>query len=176
MWDTIGSIYYAVMIFSVPAAIVTLLFSVAAISEADEEKYLKYSFAFVIIFLMSFAFEVYGNGHLNNIPWEEPEKPQAVEKIVSLSDNNLMSGKLYLRRGYIEQDLWYQYMVKLNDGGFVANKVKSTDTTLYYSDGDYRVEWYTKERHWLWFYEKENYHKIFIPAGSITDEYSIDLK
>ena len=44
MWDTIGSIYYAVMIFSVPAAIVTLLFSVAAISEADEEKYLKYSF------------------------------------------------------------------------------------------------------------------------------------
>ena len=68
MWDTIGSIYYAVMIFSVPAAIVTLLFSVVAISEADEEKYLKYSFAFVIIFLMSFAFEVYGNGHLNNIP------------------------------------------------------------------------------------------------------------
>lgn len=176
MWTIIECIYDVIMIFSIPAALVALFLVTIADDKTEEREYLKCFALFGMIFLISIAFNIYGHKHLHNLSWEGTETPQAVEKIVSLSDNSLVTGRFYLRRGYIEQDLWYQYMVELNDGGFVANKVKSTDTTLYYSDGNYRVEWYTKERHWLWFYEKENYHKIFIPAGSITDEYSIDLK
>lgn len=176
MWDIICLLYWVIIIFSFLIMFIELFLCTIADSKTEEREYSRCSAVFGIIFLILIAFNIYGYKHLHNLSWEGTEAPQAVEKIVSLSDNNLVTGHFYLRRGYIEQDLWYQYMVELNDGGFVANKVKSTDTTLYYSDGDYRVEWYTKKRHWLWFYEKENYHKIFIPVDSITDEYSIDLK
>ena len=176
MWDIICLLYWVIIILSFLIMFIELFLCTIADSKTEEREYSRCSAVFGIIFLILIAFNIYGHKHLHSLSWEGTEAPQSVEKIVSLSDNSLVTGKLYLRRGYIDQDLWYQYMVELNDGGFVANKVKSTDTTLYYSDGNYRVEWYTKERHWLWFYEKENYHKIFIPAGSITDEYSIDLK
>ena len=88
----------------------------------------------------------------------------------------MVNGKFYLRHGHIEENLYYQYMVKLNKSGFIANKVKADNAMLYYSDDNFRVEWYAKERHWLWFQQKETYNKIYIPEGSISEEYSIDLK
>ena len=141
-----------------------------------QKDYLKRMMISFIIFGVNLLFLIYAYDRLDNATWEGMDKPQAVEKIVALNDNNLATGRFYIHRGYIDQGLWYQYIVKVNDGGFVANKVSSKDTTLYYSDDDYRVEWYTRKRHWLWFNEKENYHKIFIPQGSITDDYSVDLK
>ena len=141
-----------------------------------EQKYLKRMVISGIIFGVVLSFFICICKKLDNAPWQGEDKPVAVENIVALNDNNLVTGRYYVHRGYIDQDLWYQYMVKLNDGGFVANKVSSKDTTLYHSDNNYRVEWYTKKKHWLCFSREENYHKIFIPQGSITDDYSVDLK
>lgn len=44
------------------------------------------------------------------------------------------------------------------------------------SFGLWVVHWYEKERHWLWFQQKETYNKIYIPNGSISEEYSVDLE
>lgn len=118
---------------------------------------------------------MYGNYKCKNSEWIVPDKPYATEKLVSLNDNNLTNCKFYLRRGYVEEDLYYQYMVQLNDGGFVANKVKSSNATLYYDTDNYRVEWYTKTKKWLYWEIKKTYNKIYIPEGSITDDYSVDL-
>lgn len=93
-----------------------------------------------------------------------------------MGDSNLTSGTFYLRRGNINEDLYYQYMVKLSSGGFVANKVKASNTTLYYDTDNYRVEWYTRSKKWLYFEIEETANKIYIPEGSITDQYSIDLE
>ena len=80
-----------------------------------------------------------------------------------------------MRRGYIEQKLYYQYMVELDNGGFVANKVNSANATLFYTEDNYRVEWYTKNKKWLYWEMEGIYNKIYIPEGSITDDYSVDL-
>ncbi len=129
----------------------------------------------LFITVASFVFFIFGCYKCEKSTWNYPDKPYSTEYIASLNDNNMVNGRFYLRRGYIEEDLYYQYMVKLN-GGFVANKVKSNNATLYYSDDNFRVEWYEKERHWLWFQQKETYNKIYIPNGSISEEYSVDLE
>ena len=82
---------------------------------------------------------------------------------------------MYLRRGYFEEDLYYQYMVQLNNGGFVANKVNSSNATLYYAEDDFRVEWYIQKKKWLYWEIERTYNKIYIPEGSIADDYSVDL-
>ena len=128
----------------------------------------------LIIFLFSIIF--YGNEKMKSISWEYPDKPYSVEYIVSLNDNNLISGSFYLRSGHIDENLYYQYMVKMNNGGYVSNKVNSKNTIIYYSDDNFRVEWWTRSKKYLWFKVKDKINKVYIPEGSISDMYSIDLK
>lgn len=129
-----------------------------------------------IIGLVLLIFYCVGEDKCKNAEWEYNDTPYAVERIAALNDNNMMNGKFYMRRGYIESDLYYQYLVKLNNGGFKSNKVKSDAATIFYDDDDYRVEWYTKTRSWLYWTESETYFEIYIPEGSLTDDYSIDLR
>lgn len=104
------------------------------------------------------------------------DKIYTVENIVALADNNMMNGKVYLGSGQIDEDLYYQYMAKLNDGGFVANKVKADDTTIYYTDSNYRVEWHERRKRFLYFEKVEKYKKIYVPEGSMSNNYLIDLQ
>lgn len=129
----------------------------------------------LFITVASLVLLMFGGYKCEKSTWNYSDKPYSTEYIASLNDSNMVNGRFYLRRGYIEENLYYQYMVKPN-GGFVANKVKSNNATLYYSDDNFRVEWYEKERHWLWFQQKETYNKIYIPNGSISEEYSVDLE
>lgn len=153
--------------------------SIAFLIVEEDEKGVDSSFKTFIISLlitiMSMVFFIFGCYKCEKSTWNYSDKPYSTEYIASLNDSNMVNGRFYLRRGYIEENLYYQYMVKLN-GGFVANKVKSNNVTLYYSDDNFRVEWYEKERHWLWFQQKETYNKIYIPNGSISEEYSVDLE
>ena len=127
----------------------------------------------IYIFLVVFLFV--GIGKLDKQSWNY-STPYATEKIVSLSDSNQINGTFHLRRGYIGEKLYYQYMVDLESGGYKANKVGADNTILFYDDDTCRVEWYEKERHWLYFSETEKYQKIYVPEGSITDDYVIDLQ
>lgn len=145
-----------------------------------EDKTSKKTYILIAITVLSIIFIFYGEYKKDSQEWVIDKKPYNVEKIVSLNDNNMVEGKItggrYAIRGYIGETLYYQYMVQLNNGGYVANKVKANETILYYSKDNYRVEWYKKKKKWLYFEEEEIYHKIFIPEDSIADEYSIDLE
>lgn len=129
----------------------------------------------LIIFLASIIFGIVGLAKCSNAEWEY-EKPYATEKIVALNDNNMLNGRFYLTSGYIDEDLYYQYIVQLNNGGFVSNKVKASNTTIFYDDDNYRVEWCKKTKQWLYFTAEETYNKVYIPEGSIANNYSIDLQ
>lgn len=105
------------------------------------------------------------------------DKPHSIERIAALNDGNLMHGRIYARRGYIGEDLYYQYMVKLSDGGYKANKVSANRATVYYADDEnYRVEWYTKRKEYWYLSEVVTYWKIYIPEGSIAEDFSVDLE
>jgi hypothetical protein len=133
------------------------------------------SFVCLVLLIVLFAFFAIGRTKCEKSKWVYSDEPYAVEKIVSLNDNNMMNGRIYLRSGYIEEDLYYQYIVKLNNGGFVANKVKSANATLFYDTDNYRVEWHKKTRGWLYFKDEATYVEIYIPEGSITMDYTVDL-
>ena len=129
-----------------------------------------------VFYIFSVILFFTGIGKLDKQSWNYSSAPYATEKIVSLSDSNQINGTFHLRRGYIGEKLYYQYMVDLGSGGYKANKVGADNTTLFYNDDYCRVEWYEKERHWLYFSETEKYQKIYVPEGSITDDYVIDLQ
>lgn len=125
-----------------------------------------------IIIVGSFIFGIY---KLEKDPWVVPDDPFKTVRIVALNDNSLTNGRFYVRRGYVSEDLYYQYM-KRSGSGFKAGKVKASKTTLYYADDDYRVECWEKTKKWLWFENSEIYYKIYIPEGSITEDYMVDLE
>lgn len=153
-----------------------ILFIIADTTYREDEclRCIKYMIILAIVYIVLTIFFIVGEVKLDKQPWNY-SKPYATEKIVSLSDSNQLNGSFHVRRGYIGEKLYYQYMVDLGQG-YKANKVCADNTTLYYDNKNCRVEWYEKERHWLYFSKTEKYHKIYIPEGSITDDYMIDLK
>ena len=156
--------------------VITLL-PISLLSVFNESRLLIAAFVLnAIAIILSFALLAFGYTQLEEQPWTTSNKPYSTEKIVALGDNNLVSGVFYLRSGYLKEGLYYQYMVKLNNGGYVANKVSSDDTTIFYDDENPRVEWYKKERTWWFFKEEDTFNKIYIPKGSITEDYSVDLE
>lgn len=156
-------------------AIVGLISSLSFMLDDRDKIAEKVSSISGITLIALFAFFIFGLENCENSDWIISDTPYATEKIVALNDNNMMNGRVYLRSGYIEEDLYYQYIVQLNNGGFVSNKVKSANATLFYDTDNYRVEWYTKTKQWFYFKDEVTYVEIYIPEGSITMDYSIDL-
>ena len=167
-------IHLGVMILSTACAFIFALFSLFDFDNKDQSSPVICFVSFIIC-IASVIFYFIGATKCESSDWVVSETPCSVEKIISLDDNNLTNGRFYMRRGYIEENLYYQYMVKLNNGGFVANKVNSANATLFYTEDNYRVEWYTKTKSWLYWEMEKTYNKIYIPEGSITDDFSIDL-
>lgn len=154
--------------------IVVFVAGLASLMSNDDNCFVV-TFISTIMMIALFVFFIVGRVQCEKSGWVINNVPYATDKIVSLNDNNLINGRFYLKSGYIEEDLYYQYIVQLNNGGFVSNKVKSANTTLFYDTDNYRVEWYKKTRNWLYFEDEVTYVEIYIPEGSITTDYSIDL-
>lgn len=108
--------------------------------------------------------------------WNVADEPYRTDYIASLNDGKQTNGRFYLTHGYIEEDMYYQYMIKRSDGGYSYDKAREDIATIYISDGNYRVEWYIEERHWLWFDDERSICKIYVPQGCIKEEYNIDLE
>ena len=116
-----------------------------------------------------------GSVKLEKRSWVIAEEPYKTHEIVALNDSNKIGGMFYCRRGYIEEKLYYQYM-RRSGSGFKTGKVKADDTTLYYADDDYRVEFYMKTKEWWIFHDEAYCYEIYIPEGSIAEDYQIDLQ
>lgn len=130
----------------------------------------------IFVLIASLSMLVVGSEKLKKQEWNIADEPYRTDYIVSLNDDTQINGHFYLRHGYIEEDMYYQYMIKQNDGGYSYGKVEENKATIYISDSDYRVEWYTKQRNWLWFDEEDTFCKIYVPKGCIKEEYNIDLE
>lgn len=112
--------------------------------------------AMIVVVLLSLLMAAYT---VPRMDWKESKEPTSIENIISLSTNNLTQGKIYGRRGYIDQTAYYQYMVTLSDGGMIANKVPADKTTVYYDNQNPRVEWYKKKEDGCFIYRKKHFGK-----------------
>lgn len=130
----------------------------------------------MFIMIISIGISFLGIYKIETAPWEYDSIPWHSEKIVAMNDNNLTSGKAYSRRIYINEELYYQYIEELKNGGYQADKVKASITTVYYDNENPRVDWYRKRKKWLWIEKEEPFYKMYVPEGTISDEFSIDLQ
>ena len=172
-----SSLSYALLpfIFVIGIAIifVSILFVVCGINQKDIDDFLTGLKMLVIglAFLISPIVVFY---KIENSPliWTKT----ANEKLISLNDNNMTNGRFYVRRGYINEDLWYQYMVDVGGGGYVANKVPSNGTTVYFDNENPRCEWYKVSQEWWIFKQWGTRWKLYVPEGTIGTNYTIDLQ
>lgn len=105
------------------------------------------------------------------------ETPDTVEQIVAVKDNSQIEGKIYLRRGYISETMYYNYLAETSDGGYVSERVATSKATIYIDNNNPRVEWYSNTQTWWVFYQElEPICKIYVPDGAIANDYSIDLE
>ena len=113
--------------------------------EDEPNKWVK-CFVSEMIGILSLVLLFVGTVVVEKQQWNLSDDPFKTVRIVALNDNNMTNGRFYVRRGYISEDLYYQYMKK--EGlGFKAGKVKADKTTLYYADDEnYRVECYEKTK------------------------------
>lgn len=111
--------------------------------------------------------------------WEQPYN-YTTHQIVNLSDNSEIEGSINGRRryvrGYIGEETVYHYYYKCADGGFKLQKASEKNTTIYFTDGEPRAEWYSQTRSFWWHSETKYFCKIYIPEGSMTTEFEIDME
>ncbi len=147
-------------------------------SEIVTKNDLKFSISAIVLglsIILIFAIE----NHFDKIPYEE-NRLIYTEYITALQDNSEVNGVLHGSRycvcGYFDEQLYYSYMVERSDGGVISNKVPANNTVIYESDDNFRVEWYIRTKSWLGMYSEIKSWKIYLPKGSITNDYSIDLE
>lgn len=145
--------------------------------EVKREKVVDESKAWKVFWLLLFPVVIIGLVlDIASYKSEYVHTKTATEHIVALNDNpGIKSNRYYARRTYVESTLYYNYMVKL-PGSYIANQIPAKDTYIYETNSDYRVEWWEKEKGYLFAKTYEKYWKLYIPENSIISEYNIDLQ
>lgn len=135
------------------------------------------SFILCVIFMIAFFCIQY---KFDNIKYTLETTPCATEYISALHDNSEINGRIsgsrYAVRGYFNEEMYYSYMVKLSDGGLIYNKIPAKSTNVYEVDNNYRVEWYIKHKSYFGLKDEKIVYKLYVPIGSIVDDYTINLK
>lgn len=103
------------------------------------------------------------------------------EKITALKDNISSEGRFFLASATINDTPYYYYVVQ-TDRGLKQKKINVEKTYIHYTKDDFRVEtyegvsfknWYT----YIWAsVPTAEYYDIYIPEGSVTTEFNIDLE
>ena len=126
------------------------------------------------ILTLLFLIPIFG---INNSSWEMPDEPYVTHDIMALQDSTMMSGRIYMRSGYINEDHTYLYGYKTSMGGMKTQKVRAEIATVYFTDDvEPHAEWFELTRS-FWYHNNTKYQcDIYIPTGSLVEGYAIDLQ
>lgn len=115
-----------------------------------------------------------------NVPLET-ECIESVD-IVSLKDNFNTEGVFCIGSGSIEEDLVYYYAYE-SDKGITIGEIPANETYINYSNDKPRLETYNThfeseflKHNFVYLGEDAEYYKLYIPEGSVIEEYKIDLE
>ena len=118
--------------------------------------------------------------------FQQTEETQQRTSIYALQDGSNIKGKFFLLGGSIDQEPVYRYYYKLSDGGFKQSWVKANITEVYETDADPHIvftEQYDTLPEWVaWPLGPEMTVPklvdvdIYIPPGSVLQDYSLDLE
>ena len=109
----------------------------------------------------------------------KPHYDQKIE-VYALADAHLGEGNFYLGRGQIDEELTYTF-VKKGEYGYTVEQVKAEKSYVEYtSEQPYAVPIIKKysgfTKFWCGDSEERIGYIFYLPEGSITDGYNIDLE
>ena len=101
-------------------------------------------------------------------------------KIIALKDNRNISGSFYIMGGYVDKDLYYYYATE-TQFGYKTEKAKADNTYIKYTDGATHIERYVGEfandSLYLWGFPMcDDRYIIYVPDGTVTNEFVVDLE
>ena len=139
-------------------------------------------FFWLFMTFLVFIFSVAMIGFCSSVSVIFPQtcEKSSMERIIALNDSTGVNGRAgFLGSGYVEDELYYYYMTDTKEG-FQAKKIKAEDTYVRYSDEPI-VETYTATNFknkllWLIALPIKSSHIVYIPEGSIIENYRIDLE
>ena len=168
----------ALLIYAIDRPIINLCVKNIYDREDALDNLIVFLFAATIIIALCFGM-YYGipTTMIETAEWDEPVN-YVTHTIVNLADNNEIEGRIRGRyvRGYIGETTTYHYYYKQYDGGLKLQKAGEKNTTIYYTDTEPRAEWYRQTRRFWGQEETKYYCKIYIPEGSMTTEFEIDME
>ena len=110
----------------------------------------------------------------NEIIYEETVTP-----IVALEDNVTSRGQFFLGTGTSESDVYYYYMID-TERGYVMQNIKASKAYIKYDTKPrIAVENGCGFKHWynnIWAFPTRTHYTIYVPEGTILNNYNIDLK
>ena len=116
------------------------------------------------------------------IPKEEKEYSSVSHKIVALKDTKESKGSFILGSGYIDEELYYYYFEETSEG-LKKRKLRASDCYIKYDDNPRVIEYthtgYKKAYHYIYATPEVihvTYYVIYVPKGSITNEFKVDLE
>lgn len=99
--------------------------------------------------------------------------------IVSLEDNMKQQGKFFLGSGTVNNELHYYFVLK-TEHGFKVKNVSAEETEVRYDSQPHIViKQATGFKHWynyIWAIPIKTQSTIYVPEGTIINNYNIDLQ
>jgi heme/copper-type cytochrome/quinol oxidase subunit 2 len=142
------------------------------------------SLLIIVITIFLFIFQgFYGWHKYNKMEYSQYQKYNEV-KISALEDNKNIQGNVYFHSGYIDEKMYYYYMEVLSDGNKKMNKIPAEDTIIIEKSNTYKIEFYKSFKEYkdklfggLFTWNDTIYqYKLYVPNGTVTNDYNIDLK
>ena len=104
------------------------------------------------------------------------------QNILALNDNISIEGNYFLFSGYINEKMEYRYIIDTDKGKHVEScdvdntYIKETTDDKHYIEhykSEFKYQWM---RTWFICLDDSSYDVIYVPKGSITTKYNIDLE
>ena len=96
------------------------------------------------------------------------------KQLIAIKDNNLMRIHGY-KRINIDEALYYQFLYINASGEILQYDIPAKSTSIVYAADNYRIDTYKLKRKWLLWWQTDKKYILYIPEGSVTNYYNIDL-
>ena len=113
------------------------------------------------------------------IPSSEIVYEETVTPIVALEDNVTTNGTFFLGTGAVKDDIHYYYMIETERGYKLQDIAASKAYIKYDTKPRIVVENGCGFKHWynnIWAFPTRTHYTIYVPEGTILNNYNIDLK
>lgn len=147
--------------------------------DASREKYWIMALILILVIVIATAsILTYADYMFAKTPWTEEN--YVTHQIINIADNGEISGSIsgsrrYVR-GYISENTIYHYYYKNARGGWDLQKVSEKNACLFPTDGEPIAKWYRIHKKFWWNEDTEYRCDIYIPEGTITTEFVIDME